>query len=185
MDDKRTFILTETNRRHVFNELWNMARVGDSITWQEPTRTLEQNAKLWPMLDDISKQVDWYGKKLTRDDWKDVFTASLVKANVVPNLEGNGFVACGLHTSRMGKKLFSDLIELIYAFGAEKGVVWSEKATKAYEDWLIEQSSRPHRHREVDITPPQQQLQGERHGAVQRVGSDAVGDPKGTGGRNR
>lgn len=156
MEDKHTYILTETNRRHVFEEMWRTVPVGWSVTVQEPTRTLEQNAKLWPMLDDISKQVDWYGKRLTRADWKDVFTASLVKANVVPNLEGTGFVACGLHTSKMGKKLFSDLIELIYAFGAERNVKWSEKATKAYEDWLMEQASRPQRQREVD-TPRIQQ----------------------------
>ena len=92
----------------------------------EALRTLEQSAKMFAMLDDIAEQVDWYGKKLTRYDWKDVFTSSLIKSRVVPNLEGNGFVACGLHTSKMSKQMMSELIELMFAFGADKGVKWSD-----------------------------------------------------------
>lgn len=91
----------------------------------EATRSLDQNAKLWPMLTDISRQVDWYGQKLSEDDWKSVFTAGLKKAKVVPGLDG-GFVVCGLSSSKMGKSEFSELIELILAFGAEHDVVWSE-----------------------------------------------------------
>ena len=54
-----------------------------------------------------------------------MLTAALRKAKVVPGLDG-GFVVLGQRTSQMGKREFSDLIELIYAFGAEKGVVWSD-----------------------------------------------------------
>jgi hypothetical protein len=91
------------------------------------TRTLEQNAKLWAMLDDISKQVIWYGHKLKGEEWKHVFTASLKKQKTVPGIDG-GFVVLGTSTSTMGKKMFSDLIELIYAFGAEHEVEWSDEA---------------------------------------------------------
>jgi hypothetical protein len=96
------------------------------VTIQEPTRTTDQNAKLWPMLGDVSRQVEWYGRKLADEDWKNVFTASLRKLDVVPNLDGTGFVALGQSTSKMGKREFSDLIELIYAFGAQHGVAWSD-----------------------------------------------------------
>jgi hypothetical protein len=44
----------------------------------------------------------------------------------VPNLDGTGFVALGLSTSRMSKRELSDLMELISAFGAERGVEWTE-----------------------------------------------------------
>lgn len=87
-----------------------------------------QNAKLWGMLHDISEQVEWYGRKLSADDWKNVFSASLRKLDVVPNLESNGFVALGLSTSKMGKREFANLIELITAFGSERNVKWSEVA---------------------------------------------------------
>ena len=90
------------------------------------TRSLEQNAKMWAMLTDVSQQVEWYGKRLTAEDWKHVFSASLRKLSVVPNLDGTGFVALGLSTSAMSKREMSDMVELIYSFGAEKGVKWTE-----------------------------------------------------------
>jgi len=99
------------------------------INLYDDPRSLEQNAKLWAMLEDVAEQVEWYGKKLTAWDWKDVMTSALIKANVVPNLDGTGFVACGLHTSKLGKKRMSELIELIDAFAAEKGVRWSDETT--------------------------------------------------------
>ena len=88
----------------------------------EPTRTLEQNAHLWPLLDIISREVDWYGQRLTAEEWKDVFSASLRGQKAVPNIDGTGFVVCGQSTSKMGKKEFSDLLEIIFAFAAERGI---------------------------------------------------------------
>ena len=87
------------------------------------TRSLEQNSRLWAMLSDISEQVEWYGRKLTPDDWKNVFTASLKKQDVVPGLDG-GFVVLGVSTSKMTKAEMSDLQTLMEAFGAEKGVIF-------------------------------------------------------------
>ena len=85
------------------------------------TRSLEQNSRLWAMLTDISEQVEWYGRKLSPDDWKNVFTASLKKQDVVPGLDG-GFVVLGVSTSKMTKAEMSDLQTLMEAFGVEKGV---------------------------------------------------------------
>ncbi len=99
---------------------------GTRLELNEPKRTLDQNALLWPRLADIRRQVDWYGEKLDEDDWKDIFTASLRKARVVPGIDRGTFVVLGMRTSKMSKSEFSDLLELIAAFGAERGVVWSE-----------------------------------------------------------
>lgn len=44
---------------------------------RKETRSLEQNRRLWAMLTDVSKQVNWYGRKLTPENWKDVLTAAL------------------------------------------------------------------------------------------------------------
>ncbi len=84
-------------------------------------RSDAQNRRLWAMLRDIAGQVDWYGQKLTDEEWKDVFTASLKRAKVVPGLDG-GFVVCGQRTSKMTKAEMAELQELMEAFGAEKGV---------------------------------------------------------------
>ena len=48
-------------------------------------------------------------------------TAGLRKQKAVPGIDG-GFVMVGSRTSKMSKAEFSDLVELIYAFGAERGV---------------------------------------------------------------
>jgi hypothetical protein len=94
------------------------------VEFKAPTRTLEQNARLWSMLTDLSEQVEWYGKKLTPDDWKDVCSASLRKARVVPTIDGDGFVPLGMRTSSMTKAEFGALMDLIDAFGAERGVTF-------------------------------------------------------------
>jgi len=84
-------------------------------------RSLDQNAKLWAMLGDVAKQVDWYGQKLNSEDWKNIFSASLKKQRSVVGIDG-GVVVLGQSTSKMTKAELSDLIELIHAFGAENEV---------------------------------------------------------------
>ena len=103
------------------------------VTLKAAVRNLEQNAKMWAMLHDIEQQCEWHGIKLADEEWKDLFSAGLVKSKVVPNLDGTGFVILGQRTSQMTKSQMSDLIELIYAFGAERSVVWSEQSTKPKE----------------------------------------------------
>lgn len=131
--DKDIIKLTGPWQRQYAAEKLAAAEDGAVVTIAPPTRTQDQNAKLWPMLADVSKQVQWHGRRLSADDWKDVFTAALKQElRVVPNIDGTGFVALGQRTSTMGKRLFSDLIELIYAFGAQHGVKWSEPVTRSY-----------------------------------------------------
>ena len=97
------------------------------LTIKPETRTISQNNRLWAMLGEVSQQVDWYGRKLTPEDWKHVFSASLKKQDVVPGLDG-GFVVLGLSTSKMTKSELGDLMTLIEAFGASKGVKFTEQA---------------------------------------------------------
>jgi len=104
------------------------------ITLGRETRSTDQNSRLWPSLQDVASQVDWYGNKLSKEDWKDVFSAAWKRQNVVPGLDG-GFVVMGIRTSKMSKSEFSELLEIIYAFGAEKNVKWSEKAIEVYESY--------------------------------------------------
>lgn len=92
----------------------------------EPTRNLEQNALLWKLLGDIAKQVPWHGIKLSAEEYKDLLSAGLVKSRVVPNIDGSGFVILGQRTSKMTKGEFSQLLELVMAFGAEHGVEFKE-----------------------------------------------------------
>lgn len=93
-------------------------------------RTSEQNDRMWAMLTDISQQVEWPvdGKlqKLIPEDWKHILSAGLKREQRVAQGVDGGFVILGQRTSKMTKRQLSDLLELIAAFGAERGVVWSE-----------------------------------------------------------
>lgn len=119
-----------------------------TVVIQEPKRTDEQNALMWCLLHDLAAQVGWRKARwrgdrlvaeggyvsfdvdpraavLTPEQFKDVLTAALRQPQLLPGVDG-GIVAVGLSTSRMTKRQLSEVIELIYAFGAEHDVGWSE-----------------------------------------------------------
>lgn len=101
-----------------------MALQGDrrwTLTVKQQTRSTPQNRRMWAMLQDIADQVEWHGQKLTPDDWKHIFSASLKKQRAVQGIDG-GFVVLGQSTSRMTKAEMSDMQTLMEAFGAEHGV---------------------------------------------------------------
>ena len=104
------------------------------VTLGRQKRTNDQNALLWAVLTDVSTQVDWYGSKLTKEEWKDVFSAAWKQQEVVPGING-GFVVMGVRTSQMSKSQLSELIEIIYAFGAEKDVRWSDPALAVFSEY--------------------------------------------------
>jgi hypothetical protein len=129
MTERQRFTLWEPVQAHkiITLQLWPMLKsmlmAGQRVVVEikPETRTLAQNARLWAMLTDVSKQVNWYGRKLSEEEWKHVFTASLAKQDVVPGIDG-GFVVLGKSTSKMTKPEMSELQQLIEAFGAQQGV---------------------------------------------------------------
>ncbi|OMG85410.1 recombination protein NinB [Achromobacter xylosoxidans] len=97
----------------------------------EPTRKLALNAKMWAMLNDVARQLRWpvngVEEQLSAEAWKDIFTASLnQEQRMAAGLRG-GFVMLGESTSGMSQRKMGDLIELMYAWGANNGVQWSEQ----------------------------------------------------------
>jgi hypothetical protein len=127
MSDKQTFFLINSQVKQSAMLAIKMASEDMICEIKKKTRSLEQNAKMWAMLFEVSDQVNWYGNKLTSDEWKDVFSASLKSQKVVPGIDG-GFVVCGQRTSKMTKSEMAELIELMMAFGAERGVKFSDIA---------------------------------------------------------
>ena len=118
-------------------DAWNWAKphliagAEMEITVKLATRTMAQNSRLWAMLTDISRQVDWHGQKLTPEEFKHVFTAALSRQKVVPGIDG-GFVVLGKSTSNMTKSEMSELQELMAAFGAEHQVNFGFEE----EEWI-------------------------------------------------
>lgn len=130
MNDRRTFILAHSLARRNAMHAVAEAPEGWCVTVKPKTRSLEQNARLWAMLTEVSRQVIWHGKKLSPEAWKHVFSASLKKQDVVPGLHGE-FVVIGQSTSQMSVRELGDLMELIAAFGAERGVVFAQEECPA------------------------------------------------------
>ena len=134
---KRTFAFDPANPRReaVLEFMCECIRTAGQkleIRVSDPTRTLEQNSKLWACLTDIARQVQWPvdGKLqlLSPEDWKDVLSAGLHKEQrIAQGIEG-GFVILGQRTSQMSKRQLAELIEFIQYFGADRGVEWSEAA---------------------------------------------------------
>jgi hypothetical protein len=126
MGEKKTFVLVHDQARRGVGAFALAAPAGWHVTFRPPTRSLDQNARMWAMLGDVSRQVEWYGKKLSPEAWKCVFSASLKKQDVVPGLHGD-FVVIGQSTSAMTIREMSDLMELMAAFGAERGVRFTDE----------------------------------------------------------
>lgn len=91
-------------------------------------RSLPQNDRMWAMLTEIAQQLAWHGQKMRPDDWKLVFLDALKReVRAVPNIDGTGFVNIGGSSSDLSKQEMTDLIELMFAFGAKHGIEFSER----------------------------------------------------------
>lgn len=99
---------------------------GTTVEFRAPRRSNDANALMWSLLTQISKQLDWCGKKRSAEDWKDLTTAALRHAEFVPGITPGTVVPLGMRTSQMSSAEISDLIESLYAFGSERGVKFRE-----------------------------------------------------------
>lgn len=95
------------------------------VTVREPTRTLDQNAKLWAMLTDLSEQ-EAGGIKATPEEWKClVMHACGWECQFLPGLDGRPF-PIGFRSSQMSVSQMRELVDWLYSYGAEQGIRWSE-----------------------------------------------------------
>lgn len=109
---------------------------GTRCEFKEAKRSTDQNARMWAMLTEVALQVPYHGIKLAADDYKLIFLDALAREKkeelrMVPNTEGTGFVNLGRSSSDLSKGEMSDLIELIFAFGAKHGVQFQEQEQAA------------------------------------------------------
>jgi hypothetical protein len=124
---RATLILNSPAARQKACHWAQIAPAGTRVEFKAMKRSTEQNAKMWACLTDIAAQLVWHGVKLSPDDWKLVFLDALKReVRIVPNIDGNGFVNLGRSSSDLSKGEMSDLLEIIHAFGAKHGVVFSE-----------------------------------------------------------
>jgi len=97
------------------------------VSEHKSSRSLEQNAKLHAVLQDIAKQKQWAGQWLPVEDWKRLMTAAWCRANkesaqMMPALDGHGFDVIYRRTSKLTVTEMIDLIEFATWWAAENGV---------------------------------------------------------------
>ena len=102
-----------------------------TVVIKPETRSLAQNNLMWSCLTDLSTQLQWCGKKMTPEGWKDFITAHIDGQDIVPNMDGTGFVTIGRgkSTSQMTIAEMTEVIEQCHAFGTLQGVKWSPTST--------------------------------------------------------
>ena len=98
-------------------------------------RTEEQNALMWALLTDLSRQVKWPvdGELvyLDKEDWKHIMSAGLKRHQRMAKGIDGGLVILGISTRKLNKPDMSMLLEIIFAFGGQQGVVWSDQRMAA------------------------------------------------------
>jgi hypothetical protein len=82
---------------------------------------------MWAMLTDVSRQKEHMGRKYTPDQWKVIFLHAIGReVQFIPALDGQGFIPWGQSSSDLSVKEMTDLIEFMFAWGAENGVTFYE-----------------------------------------------------------
>ena len=91
---------------------------------REPKRTDEQNAAMWSLLAQITKQRPVHnGRAMTSDLWKSVFMDALGhEVDYVGSLDGSRIFPLGHRSSNLTKSQMSDLLELMLAWCATNGL---------------------------------------------------------------
>ncbi|MBH1762818.1 recombination protein NinB [Stenotrophomonas maltophilia] len=141
---KRTFLIDPQGNRNwpqvlssVVSAINEWLKGGPvQITLDEPKRTLDQNAAMWPALSDIAKQVplvltrrDGSPRQATPYDWKDVLTAAFEEETEwAPGLRG-GVVMLGARTSKYSRRKMGDFLTFIHAEFSDR-VRWSDSAVE-------------------------------------------------------
>ena len=90
-----------------------------------PTRTNDQNARMWAMLSDVSR-AEPDGRQATPETWKALFMhACSHTVRFEMGLDGQPF-PMGFQSSKLTVRQMSELMAFIDAWGTGRGVEWSE-----------------------------------------------------------
>lgn len=122
----QTVILKGVAQRGLAHKLIDAAPVDAVVTVKEATRNLDQNARMWAMLSDVSRAKP-EGRMWPPETWKAAFMHSLGhQCLFAEGLDGSGPFPLGFRTSRLTVKQMADLITVIAEYGDRHGVYWSE-----------------------------------------------------------
>lgn len=102
------------------------------IEVRQEKRSDAENRMLHAMLGYISKRMEWAGSKRDPETWKRLLTAAWLRARgepveMLPALDGCGVDIVFRRTSSLTRKECAELIEFIFAWGADNDIQFPEK----------------------------------------------------------
>lgn len=147
MNNKRIFIFSNATARQYAKAQCDLAPEGCKVTFDyEPKKTRPQEEKYHAQINDIADQCTFMDKKWDREEWKRLLIDAFVRVmreesnakdepdpfenagQLVPSLDGSGWVQLGIQSRKFKKKIASQFIEYLYAWGSWNNVVWREAA---------------------------------------------------------
>ena len=121
----QTVIIRGPEQRALAHSIVDKAPIGIVVTFKHPTRKIEQNARMWAMLTDVSRNKP-EGRLWTTEVWKAAFMDFLGhEVQWQPGLSGTP-IPTGYRTSKLNVGQMADLITVIAEYGDRHGVLWSE-----------------------------------------------------------
>ena len=115
----------------------------------EPAKKREQEEKYHAMISDIAKQCTFMNRRWSAEEWKRLLIDAYVRVardnakaegkpdpfagqgEIVPALEGGGFVQLGIQSRRFKVKQAAEFIEYLLDYGENQLVVWSDHERRA------------------------------------------------------
>jgi hypothetical protein len=124
---KQLFILAHEMARKNAMQAVLEAPTGYAVEIKPKNRTLDQNAKIHALIQEISRKVVWAGKLQEVETWKRLLTAAWLRARgepveMLPAIDGFGVDVVFRPTSKLTVKEMSEFIEYVTAWAVEQGI---------------------------------------------------------------
>jgi hypothetical protein len=132
MTQRAQLVLNTRDARETAHRWVNGLPAGTRVEFKGPQRSIDQNDRMWAMLTDISRQHKHAERRFTTNEWKVLFLHACGReTQFLPALSGNGFVPYGQSSSDLSVAEMTELLEFMFAWGAENGIVWSDPTQPA------------------------------------------------------
>ena len=132
---KKMYVLAHDQARARAVQSIQNAPQGYVVKIQPPTRSLDQNGLIHPVVRVIKKHMETHGARKRSEDWWRYYLLGKFAGNeVCEDPDGSGGIVVmnrETGTSGMGVDRASEFIEWMYAWGTEIGVVWGEQEMAA------------------------------------------------------
>lgn len=149
---RRLFVLSHRQARERAAAAILEAPEGDWVTIDAPKKRRVQEERYHAMMGDIAKQCTYHGRKLALKQWKRLLVEAMVhilreeakaqgkrdpfpdSGQLLPSIDGLRFVQVDVLTRDFTIPQASAFIEYLFAFGAERGVEWSDESRSKREE---------------------------------------------------